>query len=225
VPDAEAESGWREAIPFMGFPGGKTKTIVVNVTDVLNPDDLRFRVRTSAQIYWDAASLVIQDQTPEIVTQELPLVEAELRYHGFSKRTQLNPQTPDTYDHAAAVTTPKWPPLQGRFTRFGNCETLLKSWDDSMVVMGSGDELRLCFESPASDPPAGWKRDFILHCVGWDKDADLNTLAGQSSLPLPFRSMREYPPTHSQAAERVQSELENDSHLQRTQAFRKFWTR
>ncbi|MCA9140516.1 MAG: VCBS repeat-containing protein, partial [Planctomycetales bacterium] len=26
VPDASTESGWRNAIPFMGFPGGKTKT-------------------------------------------------------------------------------------------------------------------------------------------------------------------------------------------------------
>jgi len=225
VPDADGEGGWREAIPFMGFPGGKTKTIVVDVTTVLNQDDPRFRIRTSAQIYWDAASLVIQATPSEFLTHDLAMLEADLRYHGFSKRSQLSSQMPDTYEHAAAVKTPKWPPLQGRFTQFGNCEALLESWDDSMVVMGSGDELRLCFESPANDPPAGWKRDFVLHCVGWDKDADLNTLAGQSSLPLPFRSMREYPPTQLQAAERDQSELENESHLNRTQSFRKFWNR
>ena len=46
--------------------------------------------------------------------------------------------------------------------------------------------------------PTGWKREFILHNVGWDKDADLNTLAGDGSLPLPFKSMHSYPPPPSQ---------------------------
>ena len=54
-----------------------------------------------------------------------------------------------------------------------------------MVVIGAGDEIRVQFSLPESDPPPGWTRDFILHCVGWDKDADLNTLSGQSTEPLP----------------------------------------
>ena len=225
VPDTNAPEGWKNVIPFMGFPGGKTKTIVVDVTSVLNQSDPRFRVRTSAQIYWDAASLVVQDKPREFVAQDLALVKAELRYHGFSKRSQLSSRTPDTYDYTDVLTHPKWPPLQGRFTRFGNCQPLLDAWDDKMVVMGSGDEMRLCFEGPPNEPQAGWKRDFVLHCVGWDKDADLNTLSGQSSMPLPFKAMREYPPTISQAAEQDRIQLDNESHLDRTQSFRQFWQR
>ena len=41
VPDSEADSGWKKAIEYMGFPGGKTKTIVVDVTNVLNQEDPR----------------------------------------------------------------------------------------------------------------------------------------------------------------------------------------
>ena len=36
VPDASQPDGWRKAIPYMGFPGGKTKTIVVDVTEAIN---------------------------------------------------------------------------------------------------------------------------------------------------------------------------------------------
>ncbi len=33
----------------------------------------------------------------------------------------------------------------------------------------------------------------MLYNVGWDKDADLNTVYGQSSEPYPFKAMTRYP--------------------------------
>ena len=62
-----------------------------------------------------------------------------------------------------------------------------------MIVMGPGDELTVEFNAPAEAPPTGWKRDFVLYNVGWDKDADLNTVYGQSSEPYPFKAMTKYP--------------------------------
>ena len=62
-----------------------------------------------------------------------------------------------------------------------------------MVVMGPGDELTIEFIVPPEEPPAGWKRDFVLYNVGWDKDADLSTVYGQSSEPYPFKAMTRYP--------------------------------
>jgi hypothetical protein len=56
-----------------------------------------------------------------------------------------------------------------------------------------GVKLALEFAA-APPPPRGWTRDFILHNVGWDKDADVNTICGQSVEPLPFRAMKSYPP-------------------------------
>ena len=46
----------------------------------------------------------------------------------------------------------------------------------------------------APGPPAGWRRSFLLHSIGWDKDANLATAEGQTVEPLPFRGMRAYPP-------------------------------
>ena len=62
-----------------------------------------------------------------------------------------------------------------------------------MAVLGAGDAITLRFAVPDEPVPAGWKRDFILHSIGWDKDADLNTIYGQTVEPLPFRGMRSYP--------------------------------
>jgi hypothetical protein len=67
--------------------------------------------------------------------------------------------------------------------------------------MTSGDEIVLRFKVPNEPLAQGWKRDFVLHSVGWDKDADANTLAGQGSLPLPFSSQQSYPPPAEQAFE------------------------
>ena len=209
----------------MGFPGGKTKTIVVEVTDILNLQDPRFRVRTSAQIYWDHAELVVQEQPAPFREQVLGLRSAEVTFHGFSQRLREHETHPETYDYQNASIDPRWPPLRGELTRRGPCTELIQRWDDRMVVIGAGDEIIVRFEMPADEPPSGWKRDFIIHSVGWDKDADLNTLAGQSIGPLPYRGMQQYPP-----AEGVEGRAEtvnqlNRDHLSRSQSFRSFWYR
>jgi hypothetical protein len=59
--------------------------------------------------------------------------------------------------------------------------------------LAAGDEMTLRFLEPEEPLPDGWQRDFILHSVGWDKDADLNTVYGQSYEPLPRTAMSRYP--------------------------------
>jgi hypothetical protein len=87
-----------------------------------------------------------------------------------------------------------WNPTPGLYTRYGPVETLLAEPDDRMVVMGSGDEIRMRFRAAGLPPvPPGWKRDFLLLVDGWAKDADANTAFSQSVLPLPFHAMSRYP--------------------------------
>ncbi len=71
--------------------------------------------------------------------------------------------------------------------RYGDVKVLVESADNRLVIMGSGDEMRLRFKVPAEPVRPGWKRDFMLHNVGWDKDANLHTILGQSVEPLPLR--------------------------------------
>jgi hypothetical protein len=83
--------------------------------------------------------------------------------------------------------------------------------------------MTLIFATPENTLPPGWKRDFILYSTGWDKDADLNTLEGQSSLPLPFKEMRAYPPPVNQSEMAEEVWKLNQPKLKRQQSFRRFW--
>jgi hypothetical protein len=229
--DSEKDAGeknggeWICSIPAMGFPGGKTKTIVVDLTGKINAADPRIRVQTSAEIYWDAAKLAVNPPQVDVVSTPLELKSAEVAYRGFSAMLPRTSDQPHRYDYGDVTAEPKWPPLAGYVTREGNCLELLAAWDDSMVVLGSGDEIRLQFAAPSDPLPDGWQRDFILHSVGWDKDADLNTLQGQNVGPLPFRAMTAYPPTLNDFERGDQVEHANAWHLNREQSFRKFWKR
>jgi len=225
VPDAESKSGWKKAIDYMGFPGGKTKTIVVDVTDVMNQEDPRFRIRTSAQIYWDCVEVAVQEMPAEFRVESVDLLNAEVAFHGFSERLRDDSLRPETYDYQQAVETPRWPPLTGELSSFGECTDLVREWDDEMVVISSGDEIRLQFSVAQTNLPEGWKRDFIFHSIGWDKDADLNTLSGQSTLPLPYRGMTRYPPPVEAATNSQRLRDLNAPHLRRRHSFRSFWSR
>jgi hypothetical protein len=70
---------------------------------------------------------------------------------------------------------------------------LLRDVDDRLVILGSGDELRLQFSAALAPPPAGWTRDFLLKVDGWAKDRDPNTAFSTSVEPLPFHGMSRYP--------------------------------
>ncbi len=202
APNANGEFVCKQ--PFMGFPGGKPKTIVIDLNGVFEGNDTRLRIQSSQQIYWDQAYLIANEPPVPMVTQELALQSADLSYRGFGKLMPRNSDQPHWYDYQDVSLAAKWPPLEGLFTKYGDVRAQMLADDDHIVVMASGDEMILKFELPSHPLPAGWVRDYVLHSVGWDKDADLNTLEGQSSLPLPFAKMKSYPPS-----------LEDESEVQR----------
>ena len=61
VPDGKG--GWKTAIPSMGYPAGKTKTMPVDLSDVLDRSDPRVRIRTNLAISWDRIFYTV-DETP-----------------------------------------------------------------------------------------------------------------------------------------------------------------
>ena len=191
IPDGKGK--WKTVIPFMGFPGGKTKTIVVDLTGFLKEEDPRVRIETSMDIRWDQAFFSVGKESDEFQLAELPLVSADLHYRGFSRVIRDGSDGPERFDYHTISTNEKWPPMLGNFTRYGDVRTLIETSDDQLVIMGAGDEMTLVFDTGTPCPP-GWKRDFILSSVGWDKDANLATVEGQTTEPFPFRGMNQYPP-------------------------------
>jgi tetratricopeptide (TPR) repeat protein len=217
VPDANGN--WINVRPYMGFPGGKTKTIAIDLSGIFPTDDYRVRVSTTMEIYWDHAFFTVDESPAEVRTTELPLQSAQLDYRGFSKRLPHsgNGLGPESYDYSIVSQRPHWPPMEGRLTAYGNVLGLLAATDQQQVTLGAGDELELRFSADAPPLPDGWTRDFILHNVGWDKDADLNTVFGQSVDPLPFAGMIGYPDVSGS------SEQQPFANQTRTQSRPAFW--
>ncbi len=172
--------------------------MVVDLTGLLSADDSRFRLRSTMELYFDHIFLTFGETNVQTMSQSCSLHSADLHHRGFSRRDYTGSvfrdgHAPEGYNYDQVETALRWPAIAGRFTRYGAAETLVCQHDDRLVVLGPGDELTLRFNVPDTPVPVGWKRDFVLRNVGWDKDADLNTVYGQSSEPYPFRAMTAYP--------------------------------
>jgi hypothetical protein len=221
VPDATGR--WQQVVPLMGFPGGKPKTIAVDLSGIFPAADYRLRIATSHEIFWDEAFFTVDEPRAETRMTTLPLLAAELRDRGFSHRQPRRGAIPETFDYDRVESAPRWPPMRGQFTRYGDVRELLVQVDDRLLVMGAGDEVALAFAA-LDAPPPGWRRDFILHNVGWDKDADLNTVYGQTVEPLPSVGMRDDPfasDKHRLAGDDYQRYLE--TYQTRQQSYGAFW--
>jgi tetratricopeptide (TPR) repeat protein len=191
----DAAGRWKTVIEDMGIPSGKPKPMAVDLSGKFLSASREVRIVTNLCVYWDEAYLAESDAPPPVRLTTLPSLSAGLQFRGFSRPT-IDPQRkqPEQFDYQTVSYTSSWNPTSGNYTRYGDVNTLLAEPDDRMVVMGSGDEIRLRFDARGLPPlPAGWKRDFLLLVDGWAKDADANTAFSQTVLPLPFHAMSSYP--------------------------------
>jgi hypothetical protein len=192
VPDGKG--GWRVAMESFGFPAGKTKTMPVDLTGLLDPADPRVRIRTTMAIFWDEAYVTADDPVVSVVTTVLPPAKATLSERGFSRRFRETPDGPEIFDHGDVTSVPAWEDVPGKVSRLGDVTGLLTTTDDRWVVFKGGDAIRLEYDATRLPPvPKGWIRDFVVVSDGWDKDFDKNTVTGQSYGPWPFHAMSAYP--------------------------------
>lgn len=195
------ESGeWVTVIEDMGMPAGKPKTIAVDLSGKFIGRSREIRILTNLCVYWDEVFLSEETAAPQVVISEPALRSASVQFRGFSPSI-IHPERrqPERFVYEGAEPTSLWNQTPGLYTRYGPVETLLTAADDRMVVMGSGDEIRLRFAAngiPLLKP--GWKRDYLLLVDGWAKDRDANTAEGQTVEPLPFHKMTRYPLKHGE---------------------------
>ncbi|HVT19315.1 MAG TPA: FG-GAP-like repeat-containing protein [Thermoanaerobaculia bacterium] len=212
----DAAGRWQTVVADMGIPAGKPKTIAVDLTGKFLSASREIRIVTNLCVYWDEIFLSESAAAPRVRLRPLPLAAADLRFRGFS-RPVIDPERkqPEAFDYGDWMPLSGWNPTPGLYTRYGDVRDLLERVDDRLVIMGSGDELRLRFAARGLPPlPPGWKRDFLLDVDGWAKDGDANTAYSQSVEPLPFHAMSQYPyaaPEHfpDDAAHRRWRELYN----------------
>jgi tetratricopeptide (TPR) repeat protein len=191
---------WKTVIEDMGIPSGKPKSIVVNLTGKFLSASREIRIVTNLCVYWDEIFLSEKIAAPAVKLTRLYPESADLRYRGFSHATIHPARTqPEAFDYEKWSPSTMWDPTPGLYTRYGEVRELLTQADDRLVIMGSGDELRLLFKAHGLPALAsGWKRDFLLLVDGWAKDADSNTAYARTVEPLPFHGMSSYPYPHSQ---------------------------
>ncbi len=192
VPDGSG--GWKIAIESLGFPAGKTKTMPVDLTGLIDPKDPRVRIRTTMAIFWDQAFVTVNDPAVDVLTTSLSPVSAVLSERGFPRGSRETPDGPEVFDHGDVSTRPRWEDIPGRVTSLGDVTELLRKTDDRWVAFKGGDAIRIAYDaSKLPSLPAGWLRDWVLVSDGWDKDFDKNTVTGQSYGPWPFHGMSAYP--------------------------------
>jgi hypothetical protein len=83
VPDGHG--GWVTAQDNLGFPAGRKKTILFNLTNVFRPGTpRRVRIRTNLEIYWDAIHWAQGAPDAPLKTVTLNPAVADLHYRGYS---------------------------------------------------------------------------------------------------------------------------------------------
>jgi Tfp pilus assembly protein PilF len=201
VPDSSGH--WVTVRKNLGFPSGRRKTIVLNISGIFRPGALHeLRLRTNLEIYWDKLSWGAGlPKDNHVTVKRIPLAFGNLLYRGFSLITKANLSSPEIPHYGVVKDSAlRWHDQTGYTTRYGNVLPLLEKVDNRYVITSPGDELRMKFA--ALPPPApGFKRDFIIVSDGWIKDADYNTAFSATILPLPYHGMKSYdkPPTTLEA--------------------------
>jgi tetratricopeptide (TPR) repeat protein len=211
-----ADRTWKRVMDDMGFPAGGPRTMTADLTGKLPKGTQKIRITTNLQIYWDN---ILINRTPQLTPgrhpersrisggvkdlaavshefklTDVPLVHADLEFHGYPFKIEgLPPGNVHYIYEKASATGPYTRPL-GTYTRYGDVLPLLTATDDQLAVFGSGDEVRLDFD-PSKLPalPAGWVRDYFFAANGYEKDMDFYAAEGNFVAPLPFLSMGEYP--------------------------------
>ena len=189
------QGGWIVAQPNLGFPAGRKKTVLFNLTDIFRPGtERRVRIQTNLEIYWDQIEWAEGLPNASLKTVRLSPSMTDLHYRGYSviHKPVTGVPAPEVPDYEQLFASKQsWRDLIGYYTRYGDVTELLRNIDDRYVIVASGDEMSLRFpEQPP--PPAGWVRDYVFMGDGWIKDGDYNSTFSKTVLPLPYHAKQEY---------------------------------
>jgi tetratricopeptide (TPR) repeat protein len=182
-----ADGTWQPLDVTVGVPAGKTKTILVDLADVLTAGARRLRLHSSVELHWDRIALLERLPDHALELHEAGPASASLRWRGYSDIRARAPHHPTTPDWDTVFERPPWRTTpEGWVTRYGDVRELVVARDARLALLNGGDALELQFA--ASDfplPPEGRTRTFFFYSVGWDKDGDHNVVDGERVEPLP----------------------------------------
>ncbi|MDP3642518.1 MAG: FG-GAP-like repeat-containing protein [Bacteroidota bacterium] len=199
-----------QTVSNLGFPMGKDKMVIADLSGKFLSADHRIKIRSNMEVYWDQIFFSEVNTNYPINKTVLNPESADIHYRGFSKSYRKGGRYgPHWFDYSSVDKNRKWRDLTGNYTRYGDVLPLLTSSDNKYIISNAGDETTISFDAKVLPQlKKGWKRDFLIHSVGWVKDGDINTALGSTVLPLPFHGMKSYPPSREDV-------FPNDPALQR----------
>jgi hypothetical protein len=190
VLEAELADGtWRKVDAEVGTPAGKTKTILVDLENKLPPVRSGSGSPRPSRSTGTARCCARRPARRTRASYSLPPERTDLHWRGYSRYADLPPSLPSPrstrMSRRRRPGTGRRPAGSPATARWGiSCARR----DDQLVLLDGGDELALSFDAAGLPPPApGMTRDFFLHVVGWDKDADFHVGQGWQLGPLPFQ--------------------------------------
>src|SRR5580704_12095712 len=144
------------------------------------------RLRDDASENRPDSNGVSRSQNQSVRLTPVPLVRADLGFHGFPLKIEGTPPGNVQYIYEKVSATGPYTRPAGTYTRYGDVLPLLTATDDKLAVFGSGDEVSLDFD-PSNLPtlPQGWVRDYFFSANGYEKDMDFYAAEGNYVAPLP----------------------------------------
>jgi len=189
-----ADGQWVRVVEDMGFPAGLERTMITDLTGKLLPGMRRIRIVNNLKIYWDAIRVDQTEPSNQTRVSEVPLVRARLDFLGYPKEIRLTPASDTKYSYSQRSMTGPYARAAGNYTRYGDVYDLLRKSDDKFVVFGSGEGVKLDFDSKRLPGlPAGWIRDYFFYADGFEKDLDFYAAHAFTVEPLPRHSTLSYP--------------------------------
>ena len=190
----DAAGRWVRVVDNMGFPAGLARTMVADLTGRLPAGTRRIRIVTNLRIYWDQVLVDTTAADTSVRLTEVPLAEATLAFRGYPRAVEGNTAGDLTYVYEEISQTGPYARHIGGYTRYGDVRAVLSQADDQFVILGSGEEVTLEFDSTALPPVLpSWTRDYFFFADGFAKDMDFYEAHAETVEPLPFHEMGRYP--------------------------------
>jgi len=189
-----ADGQWQLVDDAVGFPAGKTKTIVCDLRGKLppqrggsSPTPLKFRLTSSFEVRWDRFALYHVVPADEIRISEVAPVTADLRWHGFAEMGSPSEDQPQAPNLSRISDRPPWfTAVEGWCTRYGDIRPLLASAERQSAILNSGDGATIVFPAAGLAPrEAATARTLALYTYGWIKAGDPNGTMALEVVPFP----------------------------------------
>lgn len=164
--------------------------IAVDISKIFISKNTKIRLQYLYKVYIDYVALDVTEDLPLTVTEEHPIIDADLHdfngWHEFDK----DGHTPDFYD--VVPLEDDYADFPGYYTKFGKVDELLEKRDDKFVVMAKADEVTVKNAPPNIEPAEGYKRVYMLDVSGYYKALG-KTQTEMAVEPMPFSNMSAFP--------------------------------